>query len=47
MVRHLSTLSRNVRLAYRLDLARMGRWLAVEHPQITEPAQWTRATCAA
>ncbi|MEU8784867.1 hypothetical protein [Streptomyces sp. NPDC048637] len=42
-----STLSRNVRLAYRQDLARVGRWLATEHPQITEPAQWTRATCAA
>lgn len=42
-----STLSRNVRLAYRQDLARMGRWLAAEHPQITEPTQWTRATCAA
>ncbi|MER8084280.1 tyrosine-type recombinase/integrase [Streptomyces sp. NPDC094048] len=42
-----STLSRNVRMAYRQDLARIGRWLAAEHPQITEPAQWTRATCAA
>ncbi|MCX4637989.1 tyrosine-type recombinase/integrase [Streptomyces platensis] len=42
-----STLSRNVRLAYRQDLARMGRWLAAEHAQTTEPAQWTRATCAA
>jgi hypothetical protein len=42
-----STLSRNVRLAYRQDLARMGRWPAAEHPRVTEPAQWTKATCAA
>ncbi|MGW7575578.1 hypothetical protein ACWGJY_16850, partial [Streptomyces sp. NPDC054765] len=42
-----STLSRSVRMVYRQDVARMGRWLAAEHPQITEPAQWTRATCAA
>ncbi|MEU0204340.1 MULTISPECIES: hypothetical protein [unclassified Streptomyces] len=42
-----STLSRNVRMAYRQDLARIGRWLAAEYPQITEPAQWTRTTCAA
>jgi hypothetical protein len=34
-----STLSRNVRVAYRQDLARMGRWPAAEHPRITEPAQ--------
>ena len=25
----------------------MGRWLAGEHPEITEPAHWTRQTCAA
>ena len=25
----------------------MGRWLAGEHPEITEPSQWTRQTCAA
>jgi hypothetical protein len=28
-------------------LSKIGRWLATEHPQITEPAQWTRQTCAA
>ncbi|MFJ8600348.1 hypothetical protein ACIREM_16815 [Streptomyces shenzhenensis] len=42
-----STLSRSVRMAYRQDLSRMGWLLAAEHPQITEPAQWNRATCAA
>ncbi|MEU1301281.1 hypothetical protein [Streptomyces shenzhenensis] len=42
-----STLSRNVRLASGQDLARIGLWPAAEHPQITKPAQWTRAICAA
>ena len=28
-------------------MAKAGRWLAAEHPQITEPGQWTRQTCAA
>ena len=27
-------------------MAKTGRWLAAEHPEITEPGQWTRATCA-
>lgn len=27
-------------------LAKIGRWLAAEHPEITEPGQWTRQTCA-
>jgi integrase len=31
---------------YRVVLAKMGRWLAAEHPEITEPAHWTRQTCA-
>jgi integrase len=42
-----STLSRTVRRGYRAILARAGRWLAVNHPEVTEPAQWTRQTCAA
>jgi integrase len=28
-------------------MAKAGRWLAAEHPEITEPGQWTRSTCAA
>ena len=28
-------------------MAKAGRWLAAEHPEITEPSQWTRQTCAA
>jgi hypothetical protein len=27
--------------------AKAGHWLAAEHPQIIEPGQWTRQTCAA
>ncbi|MFB7337787.1 hypothetical protein ACFC00_40270 [Streptomyces adustus] len=27
-------------------LAKIGRWLAAEHPEVTEPGQWTRQTCA-
>ena len=27
-------------------LARVGRWLAATHPEISEPAQWTRELCA-
>lgn len=40
----LAPVTRNI---YRVVLAKMGRWLAVEHPDITEPEQWTRQTCAA
>jgi integrase len=42
-----STLTPGVRAAIRTIMAKAGRWLAVEHPEITEPGQWTRATCAA
>jgi hypothetical protein len=28
-------------------MAKAGRWLAAEHPEIIEPGQWTRQTCAA
>lgn len=42
-----STLSPKVRATVRTLMAKVGRWLAVEHPDITEPGQWTRQTCAA
>ncbi|HUO37499.1 MAG TPA: hypothetical protein VMU34_06555 [Mycobacterium sp.] len=42
-----STVTPKVRATIRTIMAKAGRWLAAEHPQITEPAQWTRATCAA
>lgn len=42
-----STLSPRGRSIIRTIAAKMGRWLAAEHPEITEPSQWTRQTCAA
>lgn len=42
-----STLTPKVRAIIRALMAKAGRWLAAEHPEITEPAQWTRQTCAA
>ncbi|MBS4728875.1 hypothetical protein MSM1_11230 [Mycobacterium sp. SM1] len=42
-----STLTPKVRATTRTIMAKAGRWMAAEHPEITEPAQWTRATCAA
>jgi integrase len=42
-----STLTPKVRAIVRTIMAKAGRWLAAEHPEITEPGQWTRATCAA
>jgi len=41
-----STLTPKVRALVRTQMAKAGRWLAAEHPQITEPGQWTRSTCA-
>lgn len=41
-----STLTPKVRAITRTIMAKAGRWLAAEHPEITEPAQWTRQTCA-
>ncbi len=32
---------------FRGTVAKAGRWLAAEHPDISDPAQWTRQTCAA
>jgi integrase len=42
-----STLTLKVRRTFRVIVAKAGRWLAEEHPEITEPSQWTRQTCAA
>ena len=42
-----STLTPRVRAAVRTIMAKAGRWLVAEHPEITEPGQWTRQTCAA
>jgi integrase len=42
-----STLSPKVRAIVRTLLAKADRWLAAQQPEITEPGQWTRETCAA
>lgn len=42
-----STLTPKVRSLIRTQVAKAGRWLAVAYPDITEPGQWTRQTCAA
>ncbi|HEX8347450.1 MAG TPA: tyrosine-type recombinase/integrase [Actinoplanes sp.] len=42
-----STLTPKVRGIFRGAMSKAGRWLAAEHPEITEPGQWTRQTCAA
>ena len=42
-----STLTPKVRATIRTIMAKAGRWLAAEYQEITEPGQWTRATCAA
>ncbi|HEX5255782.1 MAG TPA: tyrosine-type recombinase/integrase [Mycobacterium sp.] len=42
-----STLSPDVRANIRVNVAKAGRWLAAEHPEASDPSQWTRATCAA
>ncbi len=42
-----SPLTPKVRAIIRTIAAKAGRWLAAEHPEITEPGQWTRQTCAA
>jgi integrase len=41
-----SPLTPRVRATTRTIMAKAGRWLAAEHPEITEPGQWTRQTCA-
>ena len=42
-----STLTPAVRKLVRGVLAKAGRWLADQHPEIIEPSQWTRQICAA
>src|SRR5260221_1219496 len=41
-----STRPRSARLNMRLDLLRTGRWLAVFHPEVTHPSQFTRELAA-
>ena len=41
-----STLTRRVRGSVRANLLKVGRWLAAEHPEVADPAAWTRQTCA-
>jgi hypothetical protein len=42
-----STLTPRVRGSVRGILLKVGRWLAVEHPEAADPQAWTRQTCAA
>lgn len=42
-----STLTPPSRGQVRSSLLKVGRWLAAEHPGVTDPADWTRQTCAA
>jgi integrase len=42
-----STLEPGTRDTHRVVLAKIGRWLAAEHPDIADPADWTRQTCMA
>ncbi len=42
-----STLTPKVRAIVRTIMAKAGRWLVTEHPEVTDPSQWTRGTCAA
>ena len=42
-----STLTRDVRAGVRVNMAKAGRWLAAEHPEASDPRQWSRTTCAA
>jgi integrase len=42
-----SPLTRNVRQTFRTILFKVGRWLAQQHPEVREPAQWTHELCAA
>ena len=42
-----STLTPRVRDSVRATLLKAGRWLEAEQPQASDPASWTRQTCAA
>lgn len=41
-----STLSPRARGHTRSTLLKVGRWLAAEHPEVADPNDWTRQTCA-
>jgi integrase len=41
-----STLMPSTRTDARSVLLKLGRWLAAEHPEVSEPGQWTRQLCA-
>ena len=43
----ISTLEPGTRDIHRVVLAKIGRWLAAEHPDIADPTDWTRQTCTA
>ena len=42
-----ATVQPGTRDTHRVVLAKIGRWLAAEHADITGPADWTRQTCTA
>ena len=42
-----ATVQPSTRDTHRVVLAKIGRWLAADHPDITGPADWTRQTCTA
>ena len=42
-----STLTPRTRRNVRAKLLKVGRWLAAEHPEAEDPADWTRQMCAA
>jgi integrase len=42
-----SPLTPKVRQTFRTILCKVGRWLRQQHPDIQEPAQWSRDLCAA
>ncbi|WEB44706.1 tyrosine-type recombinase/integrase [Streptomyces yunnanensis] len=41
-----STLTPRVRGSLRATLFKAGRWIEAEHPEVADPADWTRKTCA-
>src|SRR6185437_9969956 len=41
-----STRPHTLRRNMHCDLLRVGRWLAVHHPEVTQPAHWTRELAA-
>ena len=42
-----STLTPRTRNDVRATVLKVGRWLAADHPEAADPADWTRQTCAA